>query len=367
MPVGATPPGAAPPIAVAPPVERPVVYTAPPSGLAPRADAVELAPLEESVAAVITTTTTVSDMRIIRLNDPLSIDLTPGGLDRLRARARAKSQDFGLYFGGFFLKGVRPRIDPDRPDRLLFIPEYTDVDKPAWNEIFVERDRLREGVSITLGFPDGEMLRSPFHAALAILPPSQVALSAGLAIFLLLVLVYVATRTPMLRDTTGVPPGTDFRLCSYSLGRTQMAWWTVLVLWTFCFLYHFTGTVQLTSSVVVLMGIGAATALGGTLIDSSKIAALAAAQAAAGAAAKPPLFQPNSEGFLRDLISDDNGPSLHRLQIFAWTIILSAVFLHTVLTKLGMPDFDNTMLALMGVSSGTYLGFKIPEKPPGRE
>jgi hypothetical protein len=31
-----------------------------------------------------------------------------------------------------------------------------------------------------------------------------------------------------------------------------------------------------------------------------------------------------------------------------------------------MPDFDNTLLALMGVSSGTYLGFKIPEKPAVR-
>jgi len=27
-----------------------------------------------------------------------------------------------------------------------------------------------------------------------------------------------------------------------------------------------------------------------------------------------------------------------------------------------MPDFDTTTLALMGISSGTYLGFKIPEK-----
>jgi len=27
-----------------------------------------------------------------------------------------------------------------------------------------------------------------------------------------------------------------------------------------------------------------------------------------------------------------------------------------------MPEFDNTLLALMGISSGTYLGFKIPEQ-----
>lgn len=27
-----------------------------------------------------------------------------------------------------------------------------------------------------------------------------------------------------------------------------------------------------------------------------------------------------------------------------------------------MPEFDGTLLALMGISSGTYLGFKIPER-----
>jgi hypothetical protein len=29
---------------------------------------------------------------------------------------------------------------------------------------------------------------------------------------------------------------------------------------------------------------------------------------------------------------------------------------------LAMPDFDPTLLGLMGISSGTYIGFKFPEK-----
>jgi hypothetical protein len=27
-----------------------------------------------------------------------------------------------------------------------------------------------------------------------------------------------------------------------------------------------------------------------------------------------------------------------------------------------MPEFEGTLLVLMGISNGTYLGFKIPEK-----
>jgi hypothetical protein len=40
-------------------------------------------------------------------------------------------------------------------------------------------------------------------------------------------------------------------------------------------------------------------------------------------------------------------------------LILGVVFVSEVLTKLAMPVFDATLLALMGISSGTYLGFKV--------
>jgi hypothetical protein len=38
------------------------------------------------------------------------------------------------------------------------------------------------------------------------------------------------------------------------------------------------------------------------------------------------------------------------------------IFVVSVYIHLDMPDFDNQLLALMGISNGTYLGFKLPEK-----
>ncbi len=52
--------------------------------------------------------------------------------------------------------------------------------------------------------------------------------------------------------------------------------------------------------------------------------------------------------------------SFHRFQIIVWTLVLGVVFCSEVLTKLAMPSFDSTLLILMGISSGTYLGFKFP-------
>src|SRR3984957_3790553 len=68
-----------------------------------------------------------------------------------------------------------------------------------------------------------------------------------------------------------------------------------------------------------------------------------------------------SEGWFRDITTDLNGTALHRLQTFCWTLALGAVFLISVYRELSMPDFNGTLLALMGISGAGYVGFKIPE------
>jgi len=63
-----------------------------------------------------------------------------------------------------------------------------------------------------------------------------------------------------------------------------------------------------------------------------------------------------------DLLADQNVISFHRFQIFVWTIVLGIIFTYKVYNELSMPDFSSTLLGLLGISAGTYLGFKLPEK-----
>jgi hypothetical protein len=64
---------------------------------------------------------------------------------------------------------------------------------------------------------------------------------------------------------------------------------------------------------------------------------------------------------LLDLLSDANGISLHRFQMMVWTLVLGIIFVASVVYTLGMPTFGGTLLAIMGISGGTYLGFEFPE------
>jgi len=41
---------------------------------------------------------------------------------------------------------------------------------------------------------------------------------------------------------------------------------------------------------------------------------------------------------------------------------LGLVFIYSVWADLTMPSFSATLLTMQGITAGTYLGFKIPEK-----
>jgi hypothetical protein len=129
----------------------------------------------------------------------------------------------------------------------------------------------------------------------------------------------------------------------YSLSVCQMVWWFFVVLSSFVVVWLMTGDLGLPASTLVLIGISSATGLGAKVIGMSQEA-------------------PRTKDFFTDILSDNSGVSFHRFQIFAWTIILSIVFISHVVSYVALPDFAATLLTLMGISSGTYLGFKIPEK-----
>lgn len=183
-------------------------------------------------------------------------------------------------------------------------------------------------------------------------------------------------------DPSGQFPAPPLNL-QYSLGRFQMAFWFSLVIMSFLFIWLITDAYDIiTPSILGLIGISVGTSLSAAVIDDSKDRALieetkVLQQKQADAATTPTekaqlldkirgnirqLKPKESQGFLKDILEDANGISFHRLQMLVWTVVLGVLFVYTVWKKLSMPDFDATLLALQGLTAGTYLGFKFPEK-----
>jgi hypothetical protein len=218
-------------------------------------------------------------------------------------------------------------------------------------------------------------------------------------------------KTPMLRDSGQVPQIPPMKRL-FSLGRCQMAVWFCLILSSFLFIFVILWDLNsLNAESFVLLGISASTALGAIAIDHSKDAipaqveanlvtmglktqadvekldkqvnqvnqgGRAAADTVIAGAAVAGFTNPTaqnlwdayeletrnfrSQGFFRDLINDATGPTLHRFQIIVWTLVLATIYIGLVYLRLETPTFGNNLLALMGITGGVYLGFKIPEK-----
>ena len=245
---------------------------------------------------------------------------------------------------------------------------------------------------------------------LLLLPRRWLLMATLAALGVVAVVVLCARRTNILRDAMlpQLPPAEQ----PYSLGRAQMAFWFAIIFTAYTFLYVLLWDYNtLTSQALMLMGLSGATAVFAVAIDAGKNTPMDAAnetlraiglrtyqdvlqldqdiaqrqtalqQAPADAADDRRRLQTEiadrlnkkrswraltrpyvSEGWWRDLSTDINGPALHRVQLIVWTLAFGAMFVIGLYRTLSMPQFSELQLALMGITSAGYLGFKYPEQ-----
>jgi len=144
----------------------------------------------------------------------------------------------------------------------------------------------------------------------------------------------------------------------FSLSRVQLAIWTVIISCSYIYLTFARGSncpnpPDINQTALILMGIGAAVTATGALIDKTDIQS------------NVPRHQNTpSAGFFVDILSDSQGISIPRFQNVVWTGIAMIVYLSKVyLIKTGcaLPELDQTLLALTGISNATYLALKTQE------
>jgi hypothetical protein len=148
----------------------------------------------------------------------------------------------------------------------------------------------------------------------------------------------------------------------YSYARTQLLWWTMIILSCYIFFFGVTGVLlPLNVTSVLLLGFGALVYGAGKIIDNRQIAM------AKGTRNQDLGGQnPESPDFIKDILSDDNGISIHRFQAVVFNVVFGIGFIgffikSLIQHKYPLPDFTEWQFALIGISSATYLGLKAAE------
>lgn len=316
-------------------------------------------------------------------------------------------------------KNAQGEYDHDQYVALRFKILLTEANKPQWLELLGGAGLTRKPVGVSIAMVDlfepGKTEIMPTAINPSTNPPDwqKVSLKASTdwltwllleCFFLLFVLfLYYALATKVLRDMG--PDG----LWHLSLGRCQMAFWFFIVVGCYIFLWIVTGDYRtLTSQELLLVGLSSATGLGAYLIaDQSEAAtpkprgasvltreemdldnpdqllalahseseiqktvqlteaeALRSQQRVAELQRRAAYYKRGWRAALwrslNDLLSESNDarPSFHRFQMIGWNLAFGVIFVRAVYYKLAMPEFSSDQLLLMGISNGTYLGFK---------
>lgn len=141
----------------------------------------------------------------------------------------------------------------------------------------------------------------------------------------------------------------------FSLARTQLAIWTVVISCTYvylCLCHGCTIDIKGSATALALLGISIGTTTLASAIDQSQTA-------------QPGTIRHQNQpsgGFWIDILSDENGVSIHRFQNVIWTVIAISIYLCRIdPSGCKLPELDGTLIALTGISSATYLGLKLNE------
>ncbi|WPV00547.1 hypothetical protein SNE26_02050 [Mucilaginibacter sp. cycad4] len=136
----------------------------------------------------------------------------------------------------------------------------------------------------------------------------------------------------------------------YSLSRTQLLYWTVIFCVTYLYICNETGALpDIPGSLLAILGISAATMATGKVIENDQKTKTEIDPKA------------HSEGFFHDILSDRSSINIQRLQNVLFNILFGLIFIQKTISSNLLPDFDNNILLMMGISAGTYAGLKATE------
>lgn len=199
-------------------------------------------------------------------------------------------------------------------------------------------------VSIGIGTADGSVISGKYRNFKLSFYNQKEMIAVVIGLFLLSgLLIWLSSASKLIKKR-----GSD----AYSLSRTQLAFWTLIILSSYSFIVLLTANdPDLTPSSLILLGISAGTSLASTLVDQRDLKRQSAVSSVP------------SKGFFFDILSDGEGVSIHRFQNAVFTLVFGIMYISEAFTTLQVPDFGANALLLMGISAAAYTTLKAQGDP----
>lgn len=137
----------------------------------------------------------------------------------------------------------------------------------------------------------------------------------------------------------------------YSFSRTQTIWWTLIIACSFSAYYGMNGVMlNINSSSLILLGISLGTVTTAKIIDNTDVDKNIRRHQ-----------DLKSRGFFIDILSDENGVSVHRFQALVFNLIFGIIYIVEFINTNTYAEFGKLELTLMGISAAFFVSTKAVE------
>jgi hypothetical protein len=274
-----------------------------------------------------------------------------------------------LFLGGIAMTEIQAEsvdtleVNGVRTGTVIFKVDRCDDEKctriDPWDVFYVSAkpEYWKRELPLSVGYNGVGAIKSTSAPAILVIIRVSYFWMALISSLLIIGLFIYLNNLGVLRDYSSLP----LKERPFSLSRSQLAFWTLIVSISYLFISLVTGELApLTTSTLILLGISGATTAAAGVIDKSDVNNTEVTRSQ---------DVTKSVGFFTDIMSDASGVSVHRFQMVVFNFILGLFFINQVFTKLEMPVFDDNLLILMGLSNVTYAGLKanenkMPSNPP---
>lgn len=142
---------------------------------------------------------------------------------------------------------------------------------------------------------------------------------------------------------------------SYSISLTQIIIWTYVTIFGLVYVYWLTGSfLDITSQVLMLLGIGGGTAITSKINSVSKLYEVPSKYLN--------LVEKRRIPQLGDLISTAGNLNIFKFQILVFTLLVAYVVVIEIAKRYSFPQIPENLIILMGISSAVYIGNEVTQE-----
>jgi hypothetical protein len=238
-----------------------------------------------------------------------------------------------LFVDGLAIDGLVP--DCSRRGEVRYLLAVNEKNAADWRTLFARAPGCCRNVSVSAGGGIFQLPTDVNSQPMRIINRVRWLLTILAALLLTIAIFVLRWRTTLLTN----------------LPRLQVGFFAVVIIVAYGYIWSTTGEVStISASALALLGIGAGTVIGHSILASgSRVSVASAAQAIANSGVEAP-----AESQVRF--------NLHSLQSAVWTLVIGVIFFGTVYRGVEMPDFDSRVLAILGISAGTYIAFTFKKQ-----